>query len=121
MDKKLMRILILLAYSIPYGYLAMNGDATSGTMIFYGLMIMGFSLLYKVIVKTREISLLIIGNILSFITSYFFTLRNLSSKEWSSYFKPFTPLGLLVLISIISFIIQILLAYQSRKNEGQGT
>ncbi len=31
MNKKLIKFLMLMAYCIPYGYLAMNGDATSGT------------------------------------------------------------------------------------------
>lgn len=116
MNKKLIRFLLVLAYSIPYGYLAMNGDATSGTMIFYGLMVIGFGLLYKVVVRAREPSLLIIGNILSFITSYIFTNRDLPPEEWGWYFKPLTPISLLILITVVSFIIQILLVFNSNKN-----
>jgi len=33
MNKKLIKFLMLMAYFILYGYLAMKGDATSGTMI----------------------------------------------------------------------------------------
>lgn len=106
MNKKLIKFLMLMAYCIPYGYLAMKGDATSGTMIFYGFMIIGFGILCRTAIRTHNTIILIIGNILSFISSYLFTLRNLP-EEWSWYFKPFTPVGLLVLITIVSFIIQI--------------
>lgn len=107
MNKKLIKFLMLMAYCIPYGYLAMNGDATSGTMIFYGFMIAGFGILCGTAIRTNNTIILIIGNILSFISSYFFILRKLQSEVWSWYFKPFTPMGLLVLITIVSFIIQI--------------
>ena len=107
MNKKLIKFLILLAYFIPYGYLAMKGDATSGTMVYYGLLIAGFGILCGTAIRTNNIIILIIGNILSFASSYLFILRKLPSEEWSWYFKPFTPVGLLVLITIVSSLIQI--------------
>ena len=107
MNKKLIKFLMLMAYCIPYGYLAINGDATSGTMIFYGFMIIGFGILCRTAIITHNIIILIIGNILSFVSSYFLILRKLPSEEWRWYFKPFTSVGLLVLITIIFFIIQI--------------
>ncbi len=107
MNKKLIKFLMLMAYCIPYVYIAMNGDATSGTMIFYGFMIIGFGILCRTAIRTHNTIILIIGNSLSFISSYFLILRKLPSEEWSCYFKPFTPVGLLVLITIVSFMIQI--------------
>lgn len=114
MNKKLKRVLMLLAYCVPYGYLAMKGDATSGTMIFYGFMIVGFGILCRTAIRTNNTIVLIIGNALSFISSYLFTLKNLP-EEWSWYFKPFTPMSLLLLITIISFIIQILIIFRFNK------
>jgi|SRR5699024_6425737 len=107
MNKKLIKLLMLMAYCIPYVYIAMNGDATSRTMIFYGFMIIAFGILCRTATRTHNTIILIIGNILSFISSYFLILRKLPSEEWSFYFKPFTPIGLLGLITIVSFIIQI--------------
>ena len=106
MNKKLIKLLMLMAYCIPYGYLAMKGDASSGTIIFYGFMIIGFGILCRIAIRTHNTLILVIGNILSFISSYLFTLRKLP-EEWNWYFKPFTPIGLLILITIVSFIIQI--------------
>ena len=61
MNKKLIIILMLMAYCIPYGYLAINGDATSGTMIFYGFMIAAFGILCGTAIRTNNTIILIIG------------------------------------------------------------
>ena len=42
-------------YCIPYGYLAKsNGDATSGTMIFYGFMIAGLEFFVDTAIRTHN-------------------------------------------------------------------
>lgn len=108
-----------MAYCVPYGYLAMKGDAISGTMLFYGFMIAAFGLLYGMATKTNSRFLLIIGTILSFISSYLFTLRNLT-EEWSWYFKPFTPFtptSLLILLTMVSFMLQIVLIFGFSKSK----
>ena len=114
-DERSIKVLMLLLYSIPYGYLAMKGDANSGTMIFYGLMIVGFGILCRTAIRTNNTIILIIGNILSFILSYILTSRYLPSEEWSWYFKPTTPIVLLLLITIVSFIIQIIFIFNFNK------
>ena len=35
----IIRALLLIAYCVPFAFLSVNGDATSGTMLFYGVMI----------------------------------------------------------------------------------
>ena len=64
------KALMLLAYCVPYGYLAMKGDASSETMIFYGFMIAGFGILCRAAIRTNNTIVLITGNALSFISSY---------------------------------------------------
>jgi len=113
--KNLIKVYILLAYCVPYGYLAMKGDAIFETMIFYGLMIVSFGILCGIVIKTNNTIMLIIGNVLSFISSYLFTLKNLS-EEWNWYFKPFASTSLLLLITIIFFIIQILIIFRFNKS-----
>ena len=39
----IIRVLLLIAYCIPFAFLSVNGDATSGTMLFYGVMFAGFA------------------------------------------------------------------------------
>ncbi|ABW17680.1 hypothetical protein [Alkaliphilus oremlandii] len=114
MDKNLIRFLMFLAYCVPYGYLAMKGDATFGTMIFYGLMIASFGILCRTAIRTNNAIVLIIGNVLSFISSYLFTFKNLS-EEWGWYFKPFTPMSLLLLITTVFFTIQVLIIFRFSK------
>ena len=116
MNRKLIKALMLLAYCIPYGYLSMKGDLNSGTMIFYGLMIVCLAVLLAVVLKTKNTIVLIVGNILSFISSYIFILQN-QTEDWAGYFKPFTPFGLLLLITIVALVIQILFIFSSNKKQ----
>lgn len=110
------RALLLVAYCIPFAFLSVNGDATSGTMLFYGVMIMGFSLLCWGALKTNNVAVLYIGNVLSFVSSC--AVAKLSGLEpMGYYFKPFTSHSLIVAISVavlISHMI-IVLIYVAKK------
>ncbi len=65
----------------------MNGDATSGTMIFYGFMIAGFGTLCRIAIRTHNTIILIIGNILSFISSYFFYFKKATIRSMELVFQ----------------------------------
>ena len=112
----IIRALLLVAYCVPFAFLAVNGDATSGTMLFYAVMFAGFTLLCFGSLKTNNVSIIYIGNVLSFISSC--AVAKLSGLEPKGhYFKPFTSHSLIVVISIISLIVHtiIVLAYQAKK------
>ena len=115
MEKKwLIRILLLLAYCVPYAFLSINGDANSGIMIFYGVMVVAFFLLCFVSIKTKNIAIIFIGNIFSFVFSYICVmLGDLEAKAW--YFKPFTAQSLLIAISIAATIMQMIVVYMIKK------
>ena len=66
----IIRELLLLAYCIPFAFFSVNGDAAFGTILFYGVMIVGFAILYLEALKTNNVAVLYIGNILSFISFY---------------------------------------------------
>ena len=101
----LVRILLLIAYCVPFAFLSVNGDATSGTMLFYGVMIAGFSLLCWGTIKTDNVPIIYIGNAVSFASSY--GVAKLSGLEpMGHYFKPFTSYGLIIAISVVAIIIQ---------------
>lgn len=101
----LFRILLLIAYCVPFAFLSVNGDATSGTMLFYGVMIAGFALLCWGAIKTNNVAILYIGNVISFASSY--GVAKLSGLEpMGHYFKPFTSYGLIIAISIVAIVIQ---------------
>ena len=97
------RALLLIVYCVPFAFLSVNGDATSGTMLFYGVMIAGFALLCWSALKTNNIAVLYIGNGLSFLSSY--TAGKLSGLEpMGHYFKPFTAHSLIVVISVVVLV-----------------
>ena len=97
------RALLLIVYCVPFAFLSVNGDATLGTMLFYGVMIAGFALLCCSALKTNNIAVLYIGNGLSFLSSY--TAGKLSGLEpMGHYFKPFTSHSLIVVISVVVLV-----------------
>ncbi len=85
----------------------MNADVRKRSILLYGIIIFCF-LVYSIILrKIKNIQVLIIGNILSYLSSYFFISIN-ETEKWSWYFKPFTSTGLLILISVILFSFQLI-------------
>ena len=97
------RALLLIVYCVPFAFLSVNGDATLGTMLLYGVMIAGFALLCWSALKTNNIAVLYIGNGLSFLSSY--TAGKLSGlKPMGHYFKPFTAHSLIVVISVVVLV-----------------
>ena len=114
----IIRALLLIAYCIPFAFLSVNGDATSGTMLFYGVMIAGFALLCWGALKTNNVAVLYMGNALSFVSSY--AVAKLSGLEpMGHYFKPFTSYSLIVAISVVVLILHtiIVLIYRVKKRE----
>lgn len=110
MKNWIIRMLLLIGYCIPYAFFAINGDISSGTMLFYGIMIISLTLLSYIATKTKNVVILIIGNILSYLSSYLFMLQN-QTEEWGWYFKPLTANTLLLTISIIALLLQCVFAY----------
>ena len=111
----LIRILLLAAYCIPYAFLCVNGDAVSGTMLWYAVMAAAFTLLYRAALRTRNIAVLYIGNIVSFGSSWEAAkLSGLASMGY--YFKPFTAHSLIAVISVIVLMIQTVLLLIHFKN-----
>lgn len=113
----LIRILLLIAYCVPFAFLSVNGDATYGTMLFYGVMIAGFDLLCWGAIKTNNVVILYIGNVISFASSY--GVAKLSGLEpMGHYFKPFTSYSLIIAVSIVAFIIQTVIVLICARKKG---
>ena len=101
----IIRALLLLAYCIPFAFLSVNGDTTSGTILFYGVMIVGFAILCFEVLKTNNVAILYIGNILSFISSYKAAELN-GLEPMGQYFKQLTSYSLIVALSIVAIVCQ---------------
>ncbi len=109
MKRTLIRILLILGYCIPFVFLAMNEDATSGTLWFYLVMIIGFGALCYVSAKSKNTWIVVVGNILSFASSCIFTYY-FRTEKWGWYFKPFTPYQSIIFETIFAFVIQSIIA-----------
>ena len=118
MVKSCDRIMLLFIYCTPFVFLAMNEDATVGTLWFYLVMIIGFGILSYASVLAKSLWIVVVGNILSFVSTCIFAW-NFHPQKWEYYFKPFTPNTLIILESVIAFLIQIaFVIHYSRKNNG---
>lgn len=114
----IIRALLLIGYCVPFAFLSVNGDATSGTMLFYGVMITCFALLCWSALKTKNVAILYIGNVLSFVSSY--AAARLSGLEpMEFYFKPFTSYGLIIAISVAAIIVHtiVVMIYKAKKKD----
>lgn len=115
------RAALLLAYCIPFAFLSVWEDGTSGTMVFYGVMAAGFALLGAAALKTENIPVIYIGNVLSFLSSC--AAAKLSGlAPMGYYFKPFTSHSLITAISIAALFLHtvILLACSAKRNRAGG-
>jgi len=112
---QIIRVLLLIAYCIPFSFFSVNEDATFGTMKLYGFMVIGFAFLCWVALKTKNIVILYIGNILSFISSYI-SAKLSGLESMGDYFKPFTSYDLIIVISVIAIIIQTIVVIMSSHN-----
>ena len=119
MKKILIRILLISGYCIPFVFLAMHEDATVGSLWFYLIMIIGFGVLCYGSVKTKNSWIVLVGNILSFISSYVFSW-NFQTEKWEYYFKPFLPKQLIILETVIAFAIQLIIVISVIKKHKEG-
>ncbi len=106
MKKCVTKAILILGYCIPFVFLAMNEDANTGTLWFYFIMIAGFAALCTVSIRTKNFWIVVIGNILSFLSSCAFALI-FQTEKWEYYFKPFLPNQLIIFETVIIFLIQI--------------
>lgn len=116
MKNFLTKILLMLLYCIPFVFLAMNEDATLGTLWFYLIMIIGFGVLCYASVKTKNLWIIVVGNIASFASSSLFAW-NFQTEKWEYYFKPFLPNQLIIFETIIAFVIQAVIVCAIRRRE----
>ena len=114
MKKWTVPVFLLLLYTLPYAFLAMYGDHALGTMALYAPMAVGFSVLCYLSIRRGQGWIMILGNLLSFLSSREFLLRY-QGAGWGTYFKPFSPMGFLVVLSAAALAAQLLWMFFDRK------
>ncbi|WP_217587497.1 hypothetical protein [Lentibacillus saliphilus] len=111
MRKFITGILIVGLYCFPFVYFSMHQDFTNGSMFGYLIMIVGTSLLAFLSRYFSNTIPFIIGNVASFIISFYFLSKMEATLGvgWDDgYFKPLTPYQLLFLVSFLNLIPQLL-------------
>ena len=99
--KWISRVLLLLLYSVPYAFLAIYGDAQWGSLWLYLPMIVGFTVLAIIAHVTKNEVIVIVGNVLSVISSYTaLAVSGIGAMSW--YFKPVTTHILIGLLSAVA-------------------
>ena len=114
MDKFLTKAMLLIAYIIPYVFLALDGDLSGFAMLPYGAMVAAFLGLCWTAIKIGYGSLVYFGNIMSFISSWI-AVDSSDLVKMSWYFKPFTAHQLLIIISVVLFVLQALIVWKYKK------
>ncbi len=107
MKRKNSYSLILLGYCVPYAFLAMYADAVYRTLLLYGVLLAAMWLLCRASGKINQLSALVIGNVLSCVSSCIFVSRFLTDENWGFYFKPLRTTTLVLIISAAAFLIQL--------------
>ena len=116
MKKSLIRVFLILGYCIPFIFLAMNEDATVGTLWFYLFMIIGFGALCYGSMKIRSHWVVVVGNVLSLASTCVCAML-FQTEKWGWYFKPFTPYQSIVFETVFAFAIQIIVVICSLRKQ----
>ena len=101
-------LLALVGYCIPFSFLGMYGDATFGSMWLYALTIIGYGFLCWFCIRYCSLTTLILGNVLSCGVSVV-CVELFQTEKWAWYFKPFTAMNMVIVISVAAFIIQLVI------------
>ncbi|MCI8971665.1 MAG: hypothetical protein HFF98_12335 [Oscillibacter sp.] len=99
------RLGILLVSACPYVFWGMYADAADRSMAGYLPLLVWAALLCWLTIRTRDIPVLPAGNLVSFLSSYWFT-AHCRLEKWSWYFKPFTALGFLKAVAAAVLLAQ---------------
>lgn len=109
-------LLIGSLYSIPYSFISIYWDFKIGSILGYILGVVFCMILAYHSWKGNRKWMIALCNIISLIVSLMLT-NKISYDVWGYYFKPFTPMALLVIVSAVSLIIQLLTIYLFRKRK----
>ena len=95
-----LKLLLFIAYSLPYPFLAMWEDAAFGSLWCYGIMILFLVLLGRFTIRRTLYKVMFSGNALSLFLSLICT-HFFQTEKWLWYFKPFSPLQMPIFLSVL--------------------
>ncbi|WP_047984360.1 hypothetical protein [Ornithinibacillus californiensis] len=112
MKKPWIGIVIIIFYSIPFAYFSLYQDFTNRSLVGYLIMVLITAILAFFGQYFSSFIPLIIGNILSTLVSIYVYLE-LGNTEGldEGYFKPFYPLQLIIVLSVLNLVPQFFAAF----------
>ncbi|MEQ7803836.1 hypothetical protein C2I27_06740 [Priestia megaterium] len=113
--RRILPFIIFTIYCIPYVYLSIRKDFEDDSKINYIIMAMVTVVLSYLSGLIRADLSLILGNIVSFSTSYFYNALRLPDSKWEKYFSPVTSVEQIVLISLAALVLQMIVYTVARK------
>ncbi|MED3885466.1 hypothetical protein [Priestia aryabhattai] len=113
--RRILPFIIFTIYCIPYVYLSIRKDFEDDSKINYIIMAMVTVVLSYLSGLIRADLSLILGNIVSFSTSYFYNALRLPDPKWEQYFSPVTSVEQIVLISLAALVLQMIVYTVARK------
>lgn len=114
--RRMISILVLVAYCIPYVFLGMYGDAMHHSMWLYGLMVVAMLGLSWYCGKSKRILVALRGNLLSLLISYLLT-KVFFGEDWGYFFKAFPVTIRTVQFSCIMLVVQAILWWFAKVTE----
>ena len=119
MRKNLIKLGIVLSCAMPYGFWAMYGDSTYGSRKNNLPWIVLYTAVSVIAAKTKNVKYLLLGNVLSFLCSYYFLLEHYVEEFYGWYFKPFSAAGFLRFITVIMLVYECILILVFRKRKAE--
>ena len=113
--RRILPFMIFTIYCIPYVYLSIRKDFEDDSKVNYIIMAMVTVVLSYLSGLIRADLSLILGNIVSFSTSYFYNALRLPDPKWEKYFSPVTSVEQIVLISLAALVLQMIVYTVARK------
>ncbi|MDU9690206.1 hypothetical protein O0Q50_03430 [Priestia aryabhattai] len=113
--RRLLPFMIFTIYCIPYVYLSIRKDFEDDLKVNYIIMAIVTVVLSYLSGLIRADLSLVLGNIISFSTSYFYNALRLPDPKWEKYFSPFNSVEQIVLISLAAFVLQMIVYTLARK------
>ncbi|WP_409968831.1 hypothetical protein RFF05_02360 [Bengtsoniella intestinalis] len=111
MKRPVLRTLLLIAYWVPFAFLAMYGDRELNTLWLYGFMVVDMAILCWACMKNHCPEIIIGGNLITVVSSYLCLQQMLATEQgeyWVAYFKPLTPIQLVLLLTGVMVVLQLL-------------
>ena len=99
-------ILVLLFYCLPFGYFGMYLDYTKGSLLGYLSMIIICIALAYICKAFLFVPVLVVGNLLSAISSLYFIHMMDIKEDWGYFFKPFRQTTIFFIIFLLNCIPQ---------------